>query len=69
MTNRSMVSPEAARGDAGTPRPNADPLPPMPAPEGARNPITDQEPVDSPHLNEEMQRRKRGGLTTDKDEA
>jgi hypothetical protein len=64
MTNRAMVTPEAAKGDG--PQPNRDPLPPMPAPEAASNVATDREPVDSPHLNEEMQRRKDGGLSTDK---
>lgn len=66
MTNRSMVTPEAARGAAGTPRPNDDPLPPMPAPEGAPNPVTDREPVDSPHLNEDMQPPRGGGLTSER---
>ena len=66
MTNRSMVTPEAAHGEAGTPRPNTDPLPPMPAPEGATNPVTDREPVDSPHLNEYVQPRHDGGLTREK---
>lgn len=65
MTNRAMVTPEAARGDG--PQPNRDPLPPMPAPEGTPALVTDREPVDSPHLNEEMQRPKSGGLTTQKD--
>jgi hypothetical protein len=64
MTNRAMVTPEAAKGDG--PRPNTDPLPPMPSPEGAPTPFTDREPVDSPHVNEEMQHPKPGGLTTDK---
>jgi hypothetical protein len=66
MTNRSMVTPEAARGEAGAPRPNTDPLPPMPSPEGAPGPVTDREPVDSPHLNEEMQPSREGGLTREK---
>lgn len=66
MTNRSMVSRDAAEGAPGTPRPNKDPLPPMPAPEGAASPVTDREPIDSPHLNEDMQHPKRGGLSTDK---
>ncbi len=48
MTNRNMVSP----GAVGTPKPgpNRDPLPSMPATEGNPEPVTDQEPPDSPQL-------------------
>ena len=69
MTNRDMVKPGAAGSGEG-PRPNRDPLPPMPATEDSPTPTTDREPPDSPGPNASA---KRGapaggkiGLTTDR---
>lgn len=49
MTNRDMVKPAPSDGSAQ--KPNRQPLPPMPADEDSRSPVTDREPVDSPQPN------------------
>lgn len=46
MTNRNMVN-----GNARKVEPNEAPLPPMPAPENAARPTTQEDPVDSPQPN------------------
>lgn len=59
MTNRHMVKPAAsAKSHSGeaVPRPNATPLPPMPAPEDSRTPTTAEEPIDSPQPNASAER-------------
>lgn len=66
MTNRNMVRGPAAEA----PKPNTDPLPPMPAPEGSAAPTTTQEPPDSPQPNASGHRAPpdagRPGLATDR---
>ena len=53
MTNRDMVKPPAPGQEQ---KPNAAPLPPMPAPEDSRTPTTAEEPIDSPQPNADHER-------------
>jgi hypothetical protein len=64
MTNSHMVKPTTAAPGAIKPEPNQDPLPPMPAPEGAPAPVTDREPLDSPQPKPQLAPGKAHGLTT-----
>ena len=65
MTNSHMVKPVRRDGsDAMRPTPNTDPLPPMPATEGSAEPLTDQEPMDSPQPKPQLAPGKAHGLTT-----
>lgn len=68
MTNSHMVKPGRPGPGAPEPAPNRDPLPPMPAPEGAASPVTDQEPLDSPQPKPQLAPGKAHGLTTAKDD-
>lgn len=51
MTNRNMVNKAAPAVEPNTP-----PLPPMPAPEDAASPTTQEDPIDSPQPNTSAKR-------------
>ncbi|KMO32603.1 hypothetical protein VQ02_23070 [Methylobacterium variabile] len=67
MTNKSMVSREAAAHPETAPAPNGGALPPMPAEEGSPRPTTLEEPHDSPQPNPQFGGKPKGGLTTRKE--
>ncbi|OAS20025.1 hypothetical protein [Methylobacterium platani] len=67
MTNKSMVSREAAAHPETAPTPNRDVTPPMPAEEGSPRLVTTEEPGDSPQPNRQFGDEPIGGLTTRKD--
>ncbi|TGD94671.1 hypothetical protein [Methylobacterium nonmethylotrophicum] len=67
MTNRTMVSREAAAHPETAPAPNRGTLPPMPAEEGSPHPTTTEEPGDSPQPNRQFGGEPKGGLTTRKE--
>ncbi len=67
MTNKTMVSREAAAHPETAPAPNRAAPPPMPAEEGSPHPTTTEEPGDSPQPNRQFGDEPVGGLTTRKD--
>ncbi|WP_288587578.1 hypothetical protein [uncultured Methylobacterium sp.] len=67
MTNRTMVTREAAAHPGTAPAPNRDAAPAMPAEEGSPRPTTTEEPGDSPQPNRQFGDEPVGGLTTRKE--
>ncbi|KMO28266.1 hypothetical protein ACQVP2_22945 [Methylobacterium aquaticum] len=66
MTNKTMVSRDAAAQPETAPAPNRAALPPMPAEEGSPHPTTTEEPGDSPQPNHQFGDAPAGGLSTRK---